>query len=289
MTFNELKINFDSKSQSMNYDFKVRIYRALSWGQASMLENRLDDKLIKLWISFNSLYGSGFVDKKEVRAFLESLISVDNKKIFKNKLMLMSNEIKNFISIPELYDVYWSDEKLGRREREAKAQQIIERNKSKYLLFVSNGNNANEILEDVFYLIYLLRNQIFHGSAAYDSEENKVLKQRSINMLEAFIPDIIEIMIDNYDYNWHEVKYKPIRNEGFVPKTKDEKELAIKTKSWLRKVDTEGECQTSPLTKSQRHIVYKILEASGVYTREKYYTKSGEEGLIIKKKKQSNK
>lgn len=284
MTFNELKIYFDSKSQYMNYDFKVRIYRALSWGQASMFENRLDDKLIKLWISFNSLYGSGFVDKKEVRAFLETLISVDNKKIFKNKLMIMSNEIKNFISIPVLYDAYWNDEKIGRDERELKAQQIIERNKSKYLLFLANGNNANEILENIFYLIYLLRNQIFHGSAAYDSEENRNTKQRCIEMLQAFIPDIIEIMIDNYDYNWHEVKYKPIRNEGFVPKTKEEKELAVKTKSWLRKVDENGECMTPPLTKSQRHIVYKIIESKGIYTREKYYTKNGEEGLIIKKK-----
>ena len=284
MTFDELKKYFDSKSSNMNNDFKIRIHRALSWGKASTFEERIDEKLIKLWISFNALYGSGFTEFSEVRSFLENIISVDNDILLKKSLIEKSNTIKNFIYIPELYRAYWDNEKETRDERERKVSTIIEKKLGKYIEFIRTGIDADDILFDVFDLIYLLRNQIFHGSASYDSSENQQTKKNCIEILELFIPIIIEIMINNPDFNWHEVKYKPIMNEKFIPQTKEEKDIAIKVAGWLKKVDELGECKTPPLTKDNRRIVYKILESKGIYAWDKYYPNNETEGLIIRKK-----
>lgn len=284
MTFNDLKKYFDSKNNIERYDFKLRIYRAISWGQAADNEKRLDDKIIKLWISFNALYGSGFTKFSEVSSFLESVIKLDKKNMLKESLLLKQINIKSFISIPELYDVYWEDENKSRAEREDKAKYLIERKKVKFNEFIMSGNGADAILFDLFELIYLLRNQIFHGSSSYDSLENLPSKQKCIEILELFIPKIIEIMIDNPDNNWHEVKYKPIRNEAFKPETKEEKDLAIKASNWLKKVDSDGEYKTPPLSKEKRHILYKMLESKGIYKYEKYYPSNDTIGLIIKKK-----
>ena len=119
MTYNELKKYFDSKSSNMSFDFKLRIHRAISWGQASQNEDRADEKIIKLWIAFNALYGSGFTEFSEVKSFLESVTSVDKEKLLKNALIEKSNTMKNFISIHELYDAYWREEKETQERRPA--------------------------------------------------------------------------------------------------------------------------------------------------------------------------
>lgn len=284
MTYYELKKYFDANKNNMSFDFKLRIHRALSWSQGADTETRIDEKLIKLWISFNALYGSGFTEFSELNNFLGSVIAVDKDKMLKTVLLEKSNMIKNFISIPELYDVFWKDEKETREERERKASVLVERNKAKYIEFIKSGEDADKLLFELFDLIYLLRNQVFHGSATYESEENVDSKQKCIEILELFIPIIIEIMINNPDANWHEVKYKPIRNEKFNPQTKEEKNVAQDVHGWLKKVDKDGEYKTPPLSKEKRRIVYIILEGKGIYTTEKYYTNDGQEGLIIKKK-----
>jgi len=284
MNYFDLKKYFDSNSQNMNYDFKLRLHRAISWGQASENENKLDEKLIKLWISFNALYGAGFTDFQDIKSFLESVIEVDKENTIKNILLNKTNMIKNFYSIPELYYVYWKNENGNRLERENKANVLVERNKAKYLEFIKTGQDTNEILFSLFDLIYLLRNQIFHGSASYNSIDNQSTKENCVEILELFIPVIIEIMINNPDNNWHEVKYKLIKNEKFVPQTKEERDLAIKAAGWLRKVDSDGECKTPPLSKENRRILYKILESKGNYTWEKYYPGKDVEGIIIRKK-----
>ena len=85
MIFGELKKYYDTKSNSLDYDFKLRIYRAISWGIAAEKEDKLDEKIIKLWISFNALYGSGFTEFSEVNTFLESVIKVDKDKKLKKR------------------------------------------------------------------------------------------------------------------------------------------------------------------------------------------------------------
>ena len=81
MNYSDLKKYFDSKNSTMSFDFRVRIHRALSWGQAAEKEERLDEKLIKYWISFNALYGSGFTEFSEVEKFLGIVISVDKDNV----------------------------------------------------------------------------------------------------------------------------------------------------------------------------------------------------------------
>ena len=283
MNYSDLKKYFDSKNSTMSFDFRVRIHRALSWGQAAEKEERLDEKLIKYWISFNALYGSGFTEFSEVEKFLGIVISVDKDNLLKNALIEKSNTIKNFFSIPELYDAYWKDEMATRIDREKEASKYSERNKDKFIEFIKTGVGADAVLFDLFDLIYLLRNQIFHGSATYESIENNSNKKNCIEILELFIPKITEIMINNPSNNWPEVKYKPLRNEKFVPETKEEKDIAMKVSGWQRKVDEEGECKTPPLSKESRRIVYRLLENS-VYICEKYYPSKDTEGLIIRKK-----
>ncbi len=283
--YHEIKKYYESKKDTMTLDFKLRIYRALTWTKASIYEEKSDEKLIKLWISFNALYGSGFADKKGVDMLLKSINKVDKNHLLDNVIKDNSTIIEEFIKIPEVYKEYWEDEKLKKKEREEKVKNQILEMRNKFDNFKTTGLHANEFRLDLFGLIYLLRNQVFHGSASYDSGENRYIIKNCVEILEAFNPVIIKVMIDNPNNNWHKVKYRPVPYDEFVPKTKDEEYFKIEVENWLSKLGESSEFETRFLSKNERRILHRIIDSNDDYICKENQNDGESKTFIIKKRK----
>jgi hypothetical protein len=71
--------------------------------------------------------------------------------------------------------------------------------------------NVTGTLEVVLDRLYILRNQLVHGGATYQSKVNRDQVKTGNNMLQLLIPVFIEIMMHNHQENWGEIYY-PVVN-----------------------------------------------------------------------------
>ena len=74
------------------------------------------------------------------------------------------------------------------------------------MTFLSN-KDVPKLLIVVLDRLYMLRNQIMHGGATFESSANRSQLQSSCNILKLFIPLMIDIMIDNNEEEWGDIYY----------------------------------------------------------------------------------
>jgi hypothetical protein len=55
--------------------------------------------------------------------------------------------------------------------------------------------------------LYVLRNQLIHGSATWGGETNRAQVQDAAQILRSFVPIMIEIIMDDPDQEWGEPLY----------------------------------------------------------------------------------
>lgn len=81
--------------------------------------------------------------------------------------------------------------------------------KSKKLAFQALANNQTHLLLSIILdRLYVLRNQLLHGGATYQSQLNREQVRNGKNMLSELMPLFIEIMFENDD--WGEINYPVI-------------------------------------------------------------------------------
>jgi hypothetical protein len=63
------------------------------------------------------------------------------------------------------------------------------------------------ILSILFGRLYVLRNQIMHGSATWNSSVNRDQVRDGASVLASLLPVFIDIMMDNPQYPWSDTQY----------------------------------------------------------------------------------
>ena len=204
----ELIVDFKSKKNSFNEDFAIRIHRSLSWLKRSEVEiEDMDAKFIFLWISFNSIYSGleGFDEKSYVQnvfsKYFEMLVLNDRENFIYNYIWKkFTTTIKSVITNEFLLPSYWkfhdSNPKLW--------VDIYEKQKKIVNKALSNKDSIN-ILNILFDRLYVLRNQVFHGNATWNSKINREQLYKCTDLLSEVLPIFILIMIENPSFNWGEL------------------------------------------------------------------------------------
>ena len=64
-----------------------------------------------------------------------------------------------------------------------------------------------EVLDYLFTLMAVLRNQLFHGLATYQSRANREQLGAGVKILKVIMPIIIELVLVNDDVDWGRVSY----------------------------------------------------------------------------------
>lgn len=189
---------------------RIRLHRALSWfARAEAAGDDLDARFLFLWIAFNAAYAREFGEedstRSQVEAFFGRLLELDRGRRIAQLLferyagsirILMDNK---FVFLP-----FWRamrDHDSSERWREAfvKSRQAALRALMK--------GDTGRVLSLVFDRLYVLRNQLVHGGATWNSRLNRAQVRDGANILMDVVPVMLELMIDNPQADFGEIVY----------------------------------------------------------------------------------
>ena len=187
----------------------IRVVRAISWGKAAELAEGEDEKFIFYWISLNAVYNddmiAGETERLKRKLFFDKISDLDKENRIKKELMGIQNQLRVFVDNKYLYDEYWKAQKGDSSEED------FEKQKKKVMQKIYSGLMAKEdaidVLDYLFALMAVLRNQIFHGLATYKSKANREQLCAGVTILKAIIPIIVEIVLENGDVDWGVISY----------------------------------------------------------------------------------
>ena len=203
-----------------------RMRRAFSWLKKSRETSVTHEKFIFLWIAFNAAYGAEVIgvdanndpvsEAHRFKKFLREIVRQDaGNKIQAVVWETYSGPIRVLLKNQYVFRPFWEFVQGTKTEREwKKSFQIynrrVERNLAK--------NNIEPILLEIFYRLYTLRNQIFHGGTTFADGWGKSQLRDGSRIMASLVPIILNIMktdiAQNPDSNvWGKVAYPRI-NQG---------------------------------------------------------------------------
>jgi len=195
-------------------DVGLRVHRAISWvKRAEQEHNDPDACFVFQWIAFNAIYASEDIAASERRAFSDffcQLINCDtDKKIYKALWDKFSGPVRVLMDNQFLFAPFWRYH--NGEEDAADWAAKFAKAKSACHLALMQGDTATALMM-VFDRLYVLRNQIMHGGATWDSSVNRDQLRDGNNILGFLIPYFIELMMINPDLDWGKAHYPVVQN-----------------------------------------------------------------------------
>ncbi|HDR1013416.1 HEPN domain-containing protein [Pasteurella multocida] len=198
---NTLEYNFIAHRKEFNEDFRLRIHRAMSWlKRAQLAEEDHDTKFISLWIAFNAAYakelmGERAIDKATFQAFIKTICELDSAQSLQKAIWeKLPQSVTKLVQNRYTYQPFWKFHN-GQISKEIWLSQF--NTQHQIALTAIRNKNTSKLLIIVFEHLYILRNQIIHGGATYNSIANRTQLKEACEILFTLIPLIISIMMDN--------------------------------------------------------------------------------------------
>ena len=206
-----------------------RMERALSWleranwAKQEGIEDR-DTCFILLWIGFNAAYGrdpeagNGPTERKKFQNYFKILVKHDSKNcIYHAVCQRFPQEILRLLGNKYVLSEFWD----CRHEKSSDESKWREKVQDDWSYFQHNMNKRQctpKILRIVFHRLYVLRNQLMHGGATWNSSYSRNQVRDGEKIMGGMLPIFIELMLDNRHENWGSPWYPRI-NDPRYPQT----------------------------------------------------------------------
>ncbi|QBZ84183.1 hypothetical protein GHNINEIG_02258 [Hydrogenovibrio crunogenus] len=214
MDYIALKQKHKSLFESLSEPNNIRIHRALKWLERSEQETEDDDaKFIFLWIAFNAAYaeelGSRRSERESLGLFFQKMIEVDSKQQLHPLLFqAFSGEIRTLIENKFVFEPFWKA--LREHDSSEEWKRKFEASK-KAAIGKLMQNHTAEVLSIVFDRLYVLRNQLIHGGATWNSYVNRQQVQDGRRIMEKIVPVMIDIMMESGDTEFGQLTFPVIK------------------------------------------------------------------------------
>ena len=190
----------------------TRLHRAISWlhcAEASVAD--IDTRFIFLWIAFNAAYAGDFgesSEREQVADFLHRAVESDaGGRLHAALFEQFCGPIRTLLENRYVFEPFW---------RALREHDSSERWKSK--LEASNkvamkavlDRRTNVLLGIVLDRLYVLRNQLVHGGATWNSSINRSQLRDGCAILGSVVPTVISIMLDGDGFDIGPVAYPPL-------------------------------------------------------------------------------
>ena len=189
---------------------KLRIHRALSWLLRSEKETEdLDARFILQWIALNAAYAREFSreesERERVRGFIEALASLDaQKRLHKALFQQFSGPIRTLIDNKFTFEPFWTA--MRTHDSSGRWEGSFANGKKAAFGAVMQGDTV-KVLGIVFDRLYVLRNQLVHGGATWNSQVNRAQIADGVAILEALVPLVLEIMMEHPQQEYGDILY----------------------------------------------------------------------------------
>ena len=179
-----------------------RIERCESWiVQAKRHADNVDIAFVCWWIAFNALYGYDDEnpeepkERKRQQEFFKKLVARDGQKKIYDAIFVMekySDSIERLMANKYAFDLFWIAQNKKRinwksefAKREKEYESAFDKKKTEHILW------------HIFSRLYVLRNQIMHGNATWNSKRNRDSVKPGLNILSFLVPIFFEIIRKN--------------------------------------------------------------------------------------------
>ncbi|HET8941669.1 MAG TPA: hypothetical protein VFN13_06765 [Rudaea sp.] len=205
-----LKHKLHCKGETHSESSRVRIHRAISWLARAEREGADPDaRFVFLWIAFNAAYAKAFGGEESQRAqlgaFFTRLASIDtDRQLAALMLKQFSGPVRTLIANKFVFEPFW------KALRDHDATQQWERQFQASSTFATRAvldGKTDLVLSVVFDRLYVLRNQLLHGGATWNSRANRTQVKGGANLMLAVIPVVIELMLDHPEVDFGEILY----------------------------------------------------------------------------------
>ena len=210
-SYEELKQRQRAERENHPENIGIRIHRALSWlDRAERCEDE-DGRFIFLWISFNAAYANDLNDMDQMaetlvfNQFLKRLVDLDKDKVLYNLIWSeFAGSIRLLLNNEYVFAPFWDFQRGKITENRWKAKFTTARRKANAAL---GKKQTAKVLAIIFSRLYMLRNQLVHGGATWDSSVNRNQLRDGANFLAKVVPLVIEILLDHPVEVWGDAMY----------------------------------------------------------------------------------
>ncbi len=194
----------------------LRIHRSISWiGRA---ERATDDdaKFIFLWIGFNAAYAdhqdlttAPMIARSAFREFFRKMEDLDpNHRIYHAIWENFSGPIRMFLYNKYVFGPFWQ---YHHGIEEAKDWEVQFREERKRCFRAMQNQKTSDVLYFLFNRLYVLRNQVMHGGATWNSSVNREQVHDGAAILGFLVPVFIDIIMEHPQMDWGNPSYPVIQ------------------------------------------------------------------------------
>jgi len=190
----------------------LRVHRALSWLDRAERETEDQDaRFIFLWIAFNAAYANEifdrqtFTERKLFMGFLDRLIESDEQKLLYRLVWdEFSGPIRLLIDNQYVFQPFWDYHNGQSSEAEWRKAFGQSRTAANRAL---GRMETNKVLAVMFERLYVLRNQMLHGGATWNSGVNRGQVAQGATIMGLIVPTVIHLMMENPNQVWGDPCY----------------------------------------------------------------------------------
>lgn len=186
----------------------LRVHRALSWLiRADEPIGDDDVRFILLWIGFNAAYagdvGEGLDNEGErgrIRAFFDTMVRLDaRQRLYAILWQRFPHEVRMLLDNRYVFRPFWKYHN-GEAGCEDWAVRLERANHAAHNALVQQ--DTPKLLSILFDRLYVLRNQLVHGGATWNSEVNREQVRDCTALLGCLLPVFIDLMMDHPQEEW---------------------------------------------------------------------------------------
>ena len=210
MQADRLKAKLKLQEERHEEPSRVRLHRAISWLRRAEAETEdLDAQFIFLWIAFNAAYASEFGPEQSERdrlaAFFNTLVTVDDqKRLHALAFEKFSGPIRTMIGNKFVFEPFWRA--LREHDSSNRWEEQFEASRKAALKAIMDGSTG-KVLGVIFDRLYVLRNQLIHGGATWNSRVNRAQVKDGAHLLSAVVPLMLELMLEHPDVDFGAILY----------------------------------------------------------------------------------
>ena len=206
----------ESEGDSYPQNLRLRVHRAISWIQRAEMASVDGDPDLAFtcyWIAFNAAYAEDTEHAAESSAralfadYIDRILRLDDDGVIYNAIWSrFSAPVNDLLGNRYVYEPFWKHENgvQGHNDWEERLQrelQAINRARA--------GQKTDVLLATLFDRLYVLRNQILHGGATWNSSVNRKQVDDGAEIMAFLVPAFVSVMMDHPDEPWG-ANYYPV-------------------------------------------------------------------------------
>ena len=207
LTFEALKAKHRALRDGFPAELSLRVHRALSWlHRAELAGEDLDAAFIFYWIAFNAAYAdelgnTAMDDERSVfDGYFRQLTALDTgQRIYDVVWQRFAGPIRLLLHNRFVYQPFWKHQNrvpgyADWHDRFERSRRMVGR--------ALQSRDTRVILCTLFDRLYVLRNQLVHGGATWNSSTNRDQVRDGAQIIACLVPVFVDLMMDNPHVGW---------------------------------------------------------------------------------------